>query len=222
MSTLKSRYHSILQNLSGRAQLIAVSKTYSIEKIHSLYELGQRHFGENRVQELMEKSQMLARTCPEICWHMIGPLQSNKINQLFKVENLYAIHSVDRLELIESIEKKKLQNSRPIKIFIQINTSHEEQKHGFSGLDNLAFVIETCKKITGIKLVGFMTMATYRTEDKAGEARRCFADLKQLALKFQPINEYPLELSMGMSDDYQYALEYGTDWVRIGSAIFRD
>jgi len=208
--------------LAGRAQLVAVSKTYPVEKIHALYELGQRHFGENRVQELLDKSQMLAHTCPEICWHMIGPLQTNKINQLFKVENLYAIHSIDRIELLDMIEKKKLQRSSLVKIFIQINTSQEEQKHGFSPHDNLVSVIEKCNSISGIRMDGFMTMATYRTEDKAGEARRCFAQLQNLAAQYAQFVDHPLELSMGMSDDYQFALEFGTNWVRIGSAIFRD
>jgi PLP dependent protein len=222
MPTLKSRYQTILNSLAGRAHLIAVSKTYSIEKIHALYELGQRHFGENRVQELLEKSQMLAHSCPDICWHMIGPLQSNKLNQLLKVENLYAIHSIDRVELLDLLAKKKLQTSQTINLFIQINTSHEEQKHGFSTQENLSPVLAKCQGMTGIKLAGFMTMATYRTDDKAVEARRCFAELKQLAIKYAANFDHPVELSMGMSDDYLYALENGSNWVRVGSAIFKD
>lgn len=222
MQTFKSRFHCIQNSLAGRAQLVAVSKTYPVEKIHALYELGQRHFGENRVQELMDKSQMLSHTCPDICWHMIGPLQSNKLNQLLKVENLYAIHSIDRVELLDILEKKKLQRSTPVKLFIQINTSQEEQKHGFSPQENLVSVIEKCRSISGGSMAGFMTMATYRTEDKGGEARRCFAQLQQLAAQYAPFFDYTLELSMGMSDDYQYALEFGTNWVRIGSALFRD
>lgn len=213
---LEKNYHQVMDDLKGsKARLLVVSKTQSIDDIKILYGLGQRDFGENRVQELEEKALALALECPDIQWHMIGNLQTNKVPKLSKIPNLVAIHSVDREELLLKL-MKEFEGHKPIVgLFLQINTSHEEEKSGFEQSDNLAALLKLFKGANPI-CQGLMTMGTIRTEDIAGEARRCFSELHKLRDQLNP----KLELSMGMSGDYQIALEFESDWVRVGSRIF--
>ncbi len=205
----------------GQTQLLIVSKTRSIEDIKIYYELGHRDFGENRVQELLEKSHSLQKDCPEIRWHMIGHLQTNKVNQLFSVTNLYAIHSVDDRELIEKMMKAEDRLSHEVFVFLQFNTSHEAEKSGFETYTELESSAELLLKCNKLKLKGLMTMGTLRTENFEAEAGRCFQDLQVEKEKLQNELNIKLETSMGMSQDYKIAVREKSDWVRLGTMMFQ-
>lgn len=211
-----------MTELKSPTKLLIVSKTRSVEEIEYFYSLGHRDFGENRVQELYDKSDLLYEKCPEIRWHMIGHLQSNKLNQLFKVANLVSIHSVDDGELLEKIAKKDLELHHPLGIFLQVNTSMENEKSGFEKIENLLEVLTHFKSTQKVYWQGLMTMGTLRTEDTQGEAKRCFSELISWRDKLISYSGKKLELSMGMSQDYKIAAELHSDWVRLGTMMFAD
>jgi pyridoxal phosphate enzyme (YggS family) len=219
-SFLKAKLDSIKSEL-GSASLLIVSKTRPIEDIISYYELGHRDFGENRVQELLEKSEKIKELCPEIRWHMIGNIQSNKINQLFSVKNLFAIHSVPDEELLSKLMKSEDKLTHDVQIFLQFNTSKEDEKSGFETYHALCEAAEFALKAKKLKLAGLMTMATLRTEDFEKEAGRCFQDLQVEKAKLEDELKVKLKTSMGMSQDYKIALREGTDWIRLGTMLFQ-
>lgn len=204
----------------GATSLLIVSKTRSLEEIRTYYELGHRDFGENRVQELYDKALALQKLCPEIRWHMIGHLQSNKINLLFSVPHLYAIHSVHDLSLVERLIKAQDKLTHEVRIFLQFNTSHEAEKSGFETYTDLRSSAELLLKCSKLKLEGVMTMGTLRTENFEAEAGRCFQDLMVEKEKLE--NEFGIRLktSMGMSQDYKIAIREKSDWVRLGTMMF--
>lgn len=207
---LELNWKALLTEINKRARLLVVSKTRPVDEIRYLYQLGQRDFGENRVQELEEKALPLS-DLPDLRWHLIGPLQSNKVGKLKKIVGLSAIHSVGTLALIGKIQSAV---ERPLDIYLQVNTSREDAKSGFEDFPALQ---EAAKAVSGpLRLKGLMTMATLRTEDPVGEARRCFRELRGLRDQLDP----GLELSMGMSGDYPIALEEGAHWVRVGGKVF--
>ncbi|MDH4466977.1 MAG: YggS family pyridoxal phosphate-dependent enzyme [Bacteriovoracaceae bacterium] len=227
---LQSNYLSIKQVIPSHVCLVAVSKTKPLEEIEYLYTLGQRDFGENHVQELKEKSFELAHLS-EIRWHMIGHLQSNKINDLLKVKNLYALHSVDSLKILELLKKKEA--GAVLRIFLQVNISREQEKYGFDGDEELLRALNdysTCEN-KKLLLLGLMGMAPIRIDDntttKLDEARSAFQRLNAIKNKLisSPLIGHflnsKIELSMGMSDDYQVAIEEGSTFVRAGSILFR-
>ena len=206
--------------------VIAVSKYSDAQDILHAYQGGQRDFGENRVVELTEKSAWLReRGIDDIRWHFIGHLQSNKIQRLLEVPGLHSIHSVDSLKLLEGLYTRldSFATER-LEFFLQVNTSGEEEKGGFSGYDDLSKAANLYLKNVSEKLhlVGLMTMGKIRTEDVEGEARGCFKTLASYKNRLaHDFDLKDLKLSMGMSQDYGVALEEGTDFIRIGSAIFR-
>lgn len=213
------------QNQSEFAQLIAVSKYSPVEEIVMAYESGHRDFGENRVPELKEKALYFSlHKMDRVKWHFIGHLQSNKVKDLLRIPNLYAIHSVDSIKLIEELLKREHELfEKKIKIFLQFNTSKEEEKSGFENIDELFSAIELLMTNKGAyEFFGLMTMGPIRTEDITGEAERSFKELinvkKSVEDKFQISN---LHLSMGMSGDYKVALSLGTHFIRIGTMIFK-
>lgn len=214
------KLESIQKQLSGASQLLIVSKGRSIEDIQIYYQLGQRDFGENRVQELTEKSEALKTLCPEIRWHMIGNLQSNKINQLFAVHNLWAIHSVDDEEILEKLIKSEHRITHPVNVFLQFNTSKEVEKSGFEDYLHLKNSAQKIQANSKIKLFGLMTMGTLRTENFEAEARRCFQELNQLKDQLAQDTGLKLATSMGMSQDYAIALGEHSDWIRLGTMMF--
>lgn len=211
---------SIKAELTPEASLLIVSKTRSLEEIQVYYELGQRDFGENRVQELTEKALALKETCPDIRWHMIGHLQSNKVNALFKIPNLHAVHSVHDLNLVQKLiqAEKLLQN--PIQVFLQVNTSKEEEKSGFESYAEVKEAAELVRASTKLNLAGLMTMGTLRTDNFEGEARRCFQELHSLKERLQSEFHLELKTSMGMSQDYRIALQEHSNWIRLGTMMF--
>ncbi len=214
---LASNLSALQSELKGTTtRLLVVSKTQTTDDIRSLYEAGQRDFGENRVQELEEKDAALA-DLNDLRWHLIGHLQSNKISKLNKIARLASIHSVDDADLMNKLIAG-LKLPRPVGLFLQVNTSGEDEKSGFEDEKSL---MEALIKLSSLSspafLQGLMTMGTIRTEDVTGEAHRCFKALKDMRDRLCPKGE----LSMGMSGDYLIARDYASDWVRVGSKIFK-
>lgn len=195
--------------------LVAVSKTKSVDEIMSVYNQGQRHFGENRVNELREKQALLPE---DINWHMIGHLQKNKVKYIAPYVHL--IHSVDSLELAEVINKQALRNERIIDILLQVKIAREESKFGLS-FNDLVNNTEAFKSLENISIRGLMGMGTFTTDEEITTEE--FKRLKEYydILKSGDFNSDSFNiLSMGMSGDYKIAVEYGTTMVRIGSLIF--
>jgi len=214
------RLSQIRSRLSGESQLIIVSKTRSIDEIKAYYDLGQRDFGENKVQELIEKSQTLLSLCPEIRWHMIGHLQSNKINQLLGVPHLWAIHSVDSLELVRKLIQSEHRLSCEVKIFLQLKTSQETEKYGFENVSDVRLAAQELKNSKQMNFFGLMTMGVLRTDHFEQEARRCFQDLITIKNDLSKDFNVHLESSMGMSQDYLIALQEKSNWIRLGTIMF--
>jgi pyridoxal phosphate enzyme (YggS family) len=209
------------------AQLIAVTKYSPVEDVIAAYQAHHYDFGENRVQDLKEKADTFVQEkLNKVRWHFIGHVQSNKVRELYKVPNLYAIHSVDSLSLLEELIKRESDFSgTELKIFFQVNTSHEAEKSGFETAEELNTAIDLLmgRGNSKLKFYGLMTMGTIRTTEFETEAMRCFRDLNLIARNLEKSYglKDPLKLSMGMSQDYKLAIEAGSDFIRVGSAIFK-
>ncbi|MFT6071277.1 MAG: pyridoxal phosphate enzyme (YggS family) [Bacteriovoracaceae bacterium] len=221
---LKIRLQLLKREL-GETHLVAVSKSTDSESIRYAFEVGQVDFGENRVESLEDKSNDLEDL--DLNWHFIGKLQSNKINRLFKIPKLKYIHSVDSLKLLEHLYKRVDQiTSERVGFFLQVNTSEETEKSGFciKNYDELAAAANLISQHLDSKfyLLGLMTMGKYRTTNFEEDARLCFKrlDIVRNTLK-RDFELPPLKLSMGMSQDYSIAIEEGSDFVRIGTSIFK-
>ena len=192
----------------GNCLLVAVSKTKSNEDILKAYDLGFRDFGENYVQELVDKMDNLPN---DIKWHMIGHLQSNKVKELVK-RNIYLIESVDSIKLAKEINKEAIKNNKNINILIEVNIMNDSNKSGCL-VDDLDDLISSVRELSNIKLLGLMGIGPNTDNDE--EIRDAFRRLKELK------DKYDLELlSMGMSNDYKIAIEEGSNIVRIGTKIF--
>lgn len=200
--------------------LLIVSKTRSIDEIKTYYELGHRDFGENRVQELAEKAEELKTACPDIRWHMIGHLQSNKLNALLKVHNLFAIHSVHDRHLVDKLIAAEDKLDHEVQIYLQFNTSKEEEKSGFDIYTDLLTSAELLVKCKKLKLTGLMTMGTLRTDNFERDAGQCFQILQVEKDKLQSELNISLKTSMGMSQDYKIAVREKSDMVRLGTTMF--
>lgn len=211
---IKDNLLSIKNSIPPHVTLIAVSKTNPTQAILDAYEAGQRIFGENKVQELVDKYERLPK---DIEWHMIGHLQSNKVKYIAPFVKL--IHGVDSLRLLQEINKRAEQNNRIIDCLLQIHIAKEETKFGFDEKEVVeALQSEEFKKMNNIKIVGLMGMAT-NTDDES-QIRKEFKSLKQLFDKLSAFNFQLSTLSMGMSSDYKLAIEEGSTMIRVGSSIF--
>lgn len=217
MSINKEKYNWIINKLEGKATLVAVSKTKPVEDIQALYDLGQRDFGENYVQELVDKYELLPK---DIRWHFIGHLQSNKVKYIAPFVHL--IHGVDSLNLLKEINKQAAKNNRIINSLLQIHISKEETKFGLNERELHELVgSPLINQLTNIHINGLMGMASF-TEDN-DLIKQEFAYLKNLFDKYahqQTPNIKLQTLSMGMSADFQFALDAGSNMVRIGSMLF--
>ena len=200
----------IKNSIPRNVTLVAVSKTKSESEILEAYNVGQRIFGENKVQELVKKSDKLPK---DIQWHMIGHLQSNKVKYIASFVSL--IHGVDSLKLLKEINKRAEQNNRVIDCLLQVHIASESAKFGF-GLDEIDLVLVDVRQFKNINIKGLMGMATF-TDDK-NQISNEFASLKRLfsEIKNKNINI----LSIGMSGDYDIAIKNGSTMIRVGSAIF--
>lgn len=217
MPVNQQKYLIIKQELKGNVTLIAVSKTKPVEDILELYHLGQRDFGENYVQEMVDKQAQLPN---DIRWHFIGHLQSNKVKYIAPFVHL--IHGVDSLKLLQEINKQAVKNNRVINCLLQVYIAREETKFGLDEkeLSNLMENMET-GELSNIRVTGFMGMASF--SDNMELVRSEFKNLKRLFDKYhqpQTSNLKPQILSMGMSSDYKIAVEEGSTMVRIGSLLF--
>lgn len=211
MSVNKISYQNIIAQLNNKATLVAVSKIKPVEDILALYNLGQKDFGENYVQELVDKQAQLPT---DICWHFIGHLQSNKVKYIAPFVHL--IHGVDSFKLLQEINKQAVKNNRIIKCLLQVHIAQETTKFGF-GLNELND-LSMLQNLHNVQVVGLMAMASF-SEDKQ-LVRNEFKQLKKLFDTLQIIQPQFSILSMGMSEDYTIALEEGSTMIRIGSLLF--
>jgi pyridoxal phosphate enzyme (YggS family) len=201
---------AIRKNIPKEIILVAVSKTKTNADILEVYNSGQRIFGENKVQELVKKSGLLPE---DISWHMIGHLQTNKVK--FIAPFIALIHAVDSLKLLKEIDKRAEQNKRIIDCLLQVHIAQESSKFGF-GINEIQQVIKDAVQFNNIKIVGLMGMATFNNNKV--QISEEFQSLKNV---FQEVKNNQITiLSIGMSGDYQIAIEKGSTMVRIGSAIF--
>ncbi|UEG49850.1 YggS family pyridoxal phosphate-dependent enzyme [Ferruginibacter lapsinanis] len=216
MAINTDKYQAIIEELKGKATLVAVSKTKPNEDIQALYHLGQRDFGENYVQELVDKEAALPK---DIRWHFIGHLQSNKVKYIAPFVHL--IHGVDSFSLLKEINKQAAKKNRVIDCLLQIHIAKEETKFGLDEKElHELFQLHESDELKNIRIVGLMGMASF--SDNETLIRKEFQTLKQLfdQTKFV-IRHSPFEIiSCGMSGDYKIAIEEGSNMVRIGSLLF--
>lgn len=205
--------------VSGRnpeeVSLIAVSKTKPVSMLQEAYDAGCRDFGENKVQEIMDK---IDRLPSDIRWHMIGHLQTNKVKYI--VGKVFLIHSVDSLHLAEAISKEAIKQNTTVNILIEVNVAKENTKYGAMAEDTVSLV-EKIALLPGICVKGLMTIAPY--VENPQENRQYFVKLRQLAvdIKSKNIDNVHMDiLSMGMTGDYMVAIEEGATYVRVGTGIF--
>ncbi|CAL2063857.1 YggS family pyridoxal phosphate-dependent enzyme [Tenacibaculum sp. 190524A05c] len=214
---IKENLKSIQQDIPNHVTLVAVSKTKPIADIQEAYDAGQRVFGENKVQEMVTKYDALPK---DIKWHMIGHLQRNKVKYMAHFVDL--IHGVDSLKTLQEINKQAKKHNRVINCLLQARIAEEETKFGLS-FDDIQEIVndDSFKELTNIKVVGLMGMATFT--DNQAQIKKEFTSLESFfdTIKIEVKNNFELKiLSMGMSGDYQLAIDCGSTMVRIGSSIF--
>jgi pyridoxal phosphate enzyme (YggS family) len=213
MST-KQNLSKIKSSLPENVTLVAVSKTKPISDLMEAYVAGQRIFGENKIQEMAEKWEQMPK---DIQWHMIGHVQTNKVKFMAKFVSL--IHGVDSLKLLEEINKQALKNNRLIDCLLQIHIAEEETKFGLNKKElNDILTSRGFQEMKNIRIIGLMGMATFA--DNQNQIKKEFNSLKSIFDQFTNHNSQMTILSMGMSSDYQLAIESGSTMVRIGSSIF--
>lgn len=209
--------HKIKSSLPLQVTLIAVTKTHPVNKLQEVYEAGHRIFGENKVQEMVDKYEALPK---DIEWHLIGHLQSNKVKYIAPFVSL--IHSVDSLKLLQEINKQAEKNNRIINCLLQIYIAKEETKFGLSFEEAEQLInSKELQALKNIKIIGFMGMAT--NSDNKEQIANEFKSLKAFYDKFTKLSTLNFELSnlsMGMSSDYKLAIEQGSTMIRVGSSIF--
>ena len=221
---LKDNLHQVQQNIKAacdRAQrnysdvtLIAVSKTKPVEMLSEIYDEGIREFGENKVQEMCEKMEVMPK---DIHWHMIGHLQTNKVKYIVGKTSL--IHSVDSLHLAKEIQKQAIKHDCSCDILVEVNIAEEESKFGIH--KEAISLVEEIAKLDHIHIKGLMTIAPF--VDDPEDNRQYFRDIKQLSVDIAQKNIDNVSmnvLSMGMTGDYTVAIEEGATMVRVGTGIF--
>lgn len=211
--SIQQNYQAILSQLPENVKLVTVSKTNPAEKIKEVYDLGQRAFGENKVQELLEKQPVLPN---DIEWHLIGHLQTNKVKYIAGFISM--IESIDSEKLLKEVDKEALKNNRKINVLLQVKIAKEETKFGLT-VDETKDIFNKYLKgnYPNIEIKGLMGMASF--VDDETQIREEFSVLKNLFDEFSQLK--PLEtLSVGMSGDFPLAIDCGSNSVRVGSAIF--
>lgn len=214
---IQENLNHIKSTLPEHVTLVAVSKTKSVDEIMEAYNAGQRVFGENKIQEMVEKETQLPK---DMEWHMIGNVQRNKVKHMAQFVDL--IHGVDSLRLLREVDKQAKRNDRTIKCLLQIKIAEEDTKFGMTSKDAQEILqSEEISELKNVSIVGVMGMATF-TDDKK-QIEQEFKKLKSTydALKALNIDNCKLEIvSMGMSGDYEMAIACGSNMVRVGSSIF--
>jgi pyridoxal phosphate enzyme (YggS family) len=214
--SIKSNLDSIINSISKEVQLVAVTKTRSLEELQELYNCGQKVFGENRVQELLLKHENLPN---DIQWHLIGHLQTNKVKYI--VPFVALIHSVDSEKLLAEINKQAQKINKKIAVLLQVFIAKEETKFGWDEQELTEFLVnKKYKNYPNIDIVGLMGMAT--NTDNVEQVKKEFLYLKSIFNKAEKEieNSNFKIISMGMSNDYKLAIECGSNMIRVGSAMF--
>jgi pyridoxal phosphate enzyme (YggS family) len=218
--SLAERINLLKQELNGEATLVAVSKTKPVALIQEAYDADQRIFGENKVQEMLEKWEVLPK---DIEWHLIGHLQSNKVKFIAPFVSL--IHSVDSFKLLQEINKQGEKNNRIIPCLLQFHIAQEETKFGLS-FEEAEEILQSREfvEMHHISIAGLMGMASFveneeQVRDEFRNLHNYFAIIKSNYFKYNP--DFKV-LSMGMSGDYKLALEEGSTMIRVGSSLFGD
>ena len=218
MNNIKSNLVSIKEQLPSNVNLVAVSKTKPVEDLQEAYDAGQRIFGENKIQEMTQKWEILPK---DIQWHMIGSVQTNKVKYMAPYVSL--IHAVDSLKLLKEINKQALKNNRTIDCLLQVKIAKEDSKQGMSFSDLKDIVNSTgFSNLDHINIVGLMGMATYTQNNEQISSefsflKECFEEIKC----YNTISNINITtLSMGMSGDFDLAIKQGSNMIRVGSAIF--
>lgn len=219
LNAVRGRVEALCAAQGGRnVELVAVSKTKPADLLQAAYDANQRHFGENYVQELAQKSEVLPS---DIKWHFIGALQSNKAKTLVGVKNLFVVESVDREKTASALDKavRNVGRSEKLKVMVQVNTSGEESKAGCEpgkSADLASFVDKQCESL---ELIGLMTIGAPDTSDEP-KAFKVLRSEREAVAQRLGCSAQSLTLSMGMSGDMEAAIRMGSDSVRVGSAIF--
>ena len=222
---IRDNLHAVEENINAACErssrkrsdvkLIAVSKTKPVTMLREAYELGCRDFGENKVQELIGKYDQMP---DDVRWHLIGHLQRNKVKYI--VDKVYMIHSVDSLRLAEEISKEAAKKNVTVSVLVEVNVSNEASKFGTSA-DDAVSLVEQIAKLPNILVKGLMTIAPYVEDSQKN--RLYFAKLKQIYVDIihKNIDNVCMEeLSMGMTGDYEVAIEEGATYIRVGTGIF--
>ncbi|HTA83195.1 MAG TPA: YggS family pyridoxal phosphate-dependent enzyme [Bacteroidia bacterium] len=209
---LIKRYNAVVESIPSHVTLVAVSKFQPVEALQTIYNAGQRAFGENRVQEMVEKKPQLP---DDIQWHCIGTLQTNKVKYIAPFVSL--IHSIDSLKLLTEVDKQAKKNNRVIDCLLEMFIAQEESKHGLTEQE-AEKILANATALTNVKIVGLMGMAS--NTDNKEQVRAEFKSLASFYFRLDKL--YKLShLSMGMSGDYKIAIEEGSNMVRVGSSIFK-
>lgn len=220
--SIQSNLHDIKSTLPENVTLVAVSKTKPVSDLMEAYNAGQRIFGENKIQEMVEKWEVMPK---DIQWHMIGHVQTNKVK--FMAPFVSLIHGVDSLKLLQEINKQALKNDRIIDCLLQMHIAEEETKFGLDEEELSALLNSNeFKEMKNIRILGLMGMATFT--DNQEQIRKEFTHLKSIFYKLQSLNTDSDNyrncelntISMGMSGDYKLAIECGSTMIRVGSSIF--
>jgi PLP dependent protein len=217
--SIEKNLEKIVTDINGKATLVVVTKTRSLNEIQEVYELGFREFGENKVQDLCEKYEFLPK---DIKWHAIGHLQTNKVKYIAPFVSL--IHSVDSKKILEEIDKQALKFNRIIPCLLQMHIAEEDTKFGLNELELKEILdLDYLNNLKNINIVGLMGMATFT--DDISQINTEFTYLKSIFDKlkfFDTTYNFNLSiLSMGMSGDYKEAIAKGSNMVRVGSSIFK-
>lgn len=211
--SIKQNIQTILSTLRGKVTLVAVSKTKSVAEILEAYEAGQRDFGENKIQEMTEKWMQLPK---DIRWHMIGHVQRNKVK--YMAPYVHLIHAVDSLKLLTEINKQAQKHNRTINCLLQVYIAKEDTKFGLDPNEVIELLeSDEFKALKNIRILGLMGMATFT--DNESQIKSEFENIQNLFNSIKDTYQFTV-LSIGMSGDYEIALQFDSTMVRIGSAIF--
>ncbi|EDP69866.1 hypothetical protein FBALC1_10052 [Flavobacteriales bacterium ALC-1] len=211
---IKTNLESIKSSLSEHVTLVAVSKTKPISDLMEAYNAGQRIFGENKIQEMVDKYGQMPK---DIEWHMIGHVQRNKVKYMAEFVSL--IHGVDSFKLLKEINKQAKKHNRVINCLLQIKIAEEDSKFGMSAEDASTLLqSDEFSELQHTNVVGVMGMATFT--NNMGQIEKEFKFLKSTFQKLKTLNSKLATISMGMSGDYQLAIECGSTMIRVGSSIF--